>query len=435
MIRIPGLVVSVLTLLLPLGCASGSASVSTSTAANDSTENAEPEDRAPTTNSDDGAPGGVAKDGLAPSGSGDASAEDVPPEPPWAASVRETLRGAEATENPLGLALVVSQSGADLPWTLLVANPTERAVRLVADVRLLELEVQKPSPPQTTPTAKVQTPKLEKCQLPESERPKSADDELTVELAAGAMAVYRFDPRLVCDESLLVPGAVVTPRFGWAPKTKTVWKGGKKEEVLLPQQEPFVAKLEVQGSAEGPEPLKQLTGPSFSLDDSYAEPPEQDDATTDEGPPPFRIAVRPLGSANDVRNETVTVEIKNPASVGRYLFVRRELITYEIVGPAGSSTCSVYPDQRAPARQSFEYFGPGRTLNLVSRLPEMCPPGTFDTTGIYRVHARLDATERGDDYKLNAFVGVVASKKPGILRMRGGTPPRMQVLPIRASSR
>jgi hypothetical protein len=133
-----------------------------------------------------------------------------------------------------------------------------------------------------------------------------------------------------------------------------------------------------------------------------------------------------------MRNETVTVEIKNPAAVGRYLFVRRELITYEIVGPAGAASCISYPDQRAPARAGFEYLSPGRVLSLTSRLPEMCPPGTFDTSGVYRVHARLDAVERGDDYNLDAYVGVVTSKKPGIFRMRGGKPPHMLVLPLQA---
>ena len=35
----------------------------------------------------------------------------------------------------------------------------------------------------------------------------------------------------------------MTARFGWAPKTKVVWKKGKREEELLPQIEPFVAEL------------------------------------------------------------------------------------------------------------------------------------------------------------------------------------------------
>ncbi len=442
MSRTPGLVASLSLLLLPLGCGAGSASVSTSTGAEASAATAEtpappaeqtPKDtQAAAPNQDDaGKTGGDA---------GNANATEAPPEPAWADHTREVLRGAEAPENPLGVSMIVHHSGAELPWTVLIANTSNRDVELVADVRLLELEIQKPAPEASERSTKAPpAPKPEKCQLPDSERPKSADEELTLALAPGTMAVYRFDPRLICDEDVLVPGAVVTPSFGWELKTKTVWKGGKKEEVVLPQEAPFVARLpgkSPEPSTDAPEPLKRLTGPAFTLDDSYAPPPVLDDAPKDsEGPPPLQLSVKPLGSAKDMRNETVTVDIKNPASVGRYLFIRRELITYEIVGPAGASSCISYPDQRAPARASFEYLSPGRVLTLTSRLPEMCPPGTFDISGIYRVHARLDATERGDDYDLDAFVGVITSKKPGIFRMRGGKPPHMLVLPIQAAAR
>lgn len=432
MIRTPGFVTSLSLSLAALGCGSGSASLSTETGASVSAQGAESDGAAEDAAADTHASSAAAAKSDVTGG----AKEEEAPEPAGADTAREMLRGAEGPLNPLGVALVVGQRGSDLPWTLIVANRGAVNVTLAGDVRLLELEVQKPAPaePEASESKKPKPTKIEKpalCRFSAGERPQKVDATLSVTLPPDSMALYRFDPRLICDEEILVPGATVTPRFGWEPKTKTVWKAGKKEEVLLPQEAPFVA---VGAGEGGPEPLKQLVGEPFTLDSSYA-PPEEPEKIDSKEPPPLALSVRPLGSASDARTETVTVEIKNPASVGRYLFLRRELITYEVVGPAGNTSCSSYPDQRAPSRQGFEFLSPGRTLSLTSRLPEMCPPGTFDTSGLYRVHARLDAVERGDDYKLDAFVGSVTSKRPGILRMRGGSPPRMFVLPVQPPPR
>jgi hypothetical protein len=57
--------------------------------------------------------------------------------------------------------------------------------------------------------------------------------------------VEAFDPRLYClPEKGVSPfeaGAVVSARFGYPPKTKVVWKGGRHEEVLPDQPPPFLA--------------------------------------------------------------------------------------------------------------------------------------------------------------------------------------------------
>ncbi len=429
MSRTPGFVAPLLLALAPLGCGGGSASLSSETGA--SVEAPKASETTAATDEEKAAQGSDAA--AKKDGSDQTAPDEKEVEPVWTNGAREMLRASEAPANALSVGLVVGQRGADLPWTMLIANRGSRPVSLAADVRLLELEVKKPAPQEeadTTGKKKPKTLKEEKpvvCKFSDSERPKKVGPDLTVELAPETIAVYRFDPRLICDESVLVPGATVTPRFGWEEKKKTVWKAGKKEEVLLPQEAPFVASADGEGA---PEPVKQLAGEPFTLDQSYAPPAEEEPKDSKE-PPPLELAVRPLGAATDPRTETVTVDIKNPATFARYLFVRRELITYEVVGPNGTSSCISYPDERAPVRQSFEHLGAGKTLSLTSRLPEMCPPGTFDTAGLYRVHARLDATNRGDEYKLDAYVGSVISKKPGILRMRGGEPPRMLVIPVR----
>lgn len=351
--------------------------------------------------------------------------EEVVEEPAFAEDARQTLRASEPPSNTLGLEFVVSQSGADLPWLVVLANSSEAPARVAADLRLLSLEIEPPK----DESAQSKPPKPHVCELPQADRPAQPDRELQVDLEPGLMLAHAFDPRLICEPDWLVPGAVVTPKFGWAPKTRTVWRQGKRIEEPLPPSEPYVA---VPADTEGDPlaPIQQLVGEPFTLDTSYAPPPPPPEPEDDE-PPPLELVVRDLGTIKEPRTATITVEIKNPAPKGRHLFLRRELITYEVIGPQGSTTCSIYPDDRVPKRQAFDFISARGSMRVVSRLAEMCPPSAFGPSGLYRIHARLDATESGADQGLDAFVGTITSRKPGLLRLRGGKLPEMWLLPIR----
>src|SRR5260221_329318 len=73
--------------------------------------------------------------------------------------------------------------------------------------------------------------------------PSSVDPALAIKLDPGDGLVQNFDPRLYCLGKTPVPlveGAQVSPRFGWPPKMKVSWRGGKREETPAVQNEPFV---------------------------------------------------------------------------------------------------------------------------------------------------------------------------------------------------
>jgi hypothetical protein len=107
------------------------------------------------------------------------------------------------------------------------------------------------------------------------------------------------------------------------------------------------------------------------------------------------------------------------------VYVRRELISFEVMGPRGLVNCDPEPDLRAPDRQAFEYLRPGGKVTITSRLVELCPRGTFAQPGLYLVHARLDANQTGDEYDLEAYVGRIVSKQPVSVRIRTGETPAM----------
>jgi hypothetical protein len=329
----------------------------------------------------------------------------------------------------LGLDFVVSQQGADLPWLVVIAQRPETSTKVAADLRLLRLEIQKPPPAEgeaTSRTKKETSPDV--CEFPKADRPSAPDAELLVELEPGLLLAQSFDPRLICAPEWLVPGAVVTPKFGWAPATRVTWEKGKRVEVPVPPSEPFVATATSE-AGEPLAPVKELVGEPFTLDASYApvSPPPADP----EGPPPLELEVKPLGTVSEPRDANIDIAIKNPARVGRHLFFRREFVTYEVIGPAGTATCNVYPDERAPTRQAFDFIPAGGTMRVASRLAEMCPQGTFGPPGLYKIHARLDATESGQSHGLDAFVGVVTTREPALLRMPGGKPEPMWLLSVR----
>ncbi len=170
---------------------------------------------------------------------------------------------------------------------------------------------------------------------------------------------------------------------------------------------------------------KQLDATPFALRSTYAEWSStriaQDAQNPDTGPLELRVS---RGSDASVeRTATVVVRLKNRSKHSLVLYLRRELVSFEVMGPDGLSTCDPQPDDRAPDRQAFMHLGPGHSIALTSRLVELCPRGTFAVPGLYLIHARYDATQRGDDYGLDAFTGRVASTDPGSIRIRTGDQP------------
>jgi hypothetical protein len=130
------------------------------------------------------------------------------------------------------------------PWTLRIDNPGPKPVRIPADVRLLEMEVDLPEPPdppeapdadpkkkkaaaKKKPAAK---PKPLRCSLPDALRPSAFPEARALLLAPGESYIEKFDPNLFCfgkSGAGLVGAATVRSHFGWKPPKKTQWTAKK----------------------------------------------------------------------------------------------------------------------------------------------------------------------------------------------------------------
>ncbi len=347
-----------------------------------------------------------------------------------------------------GLMLHVAERGPDKPWIIAVSNEGPTPAVLVADTRLLWLEVQVPG-----------SKKISNCRLPVDLLPKDAEPRLNIRLVPGESVAQLIDPRLYCfasgEQKTLVPGARVVPHLGWPElPNKANWEKGKKVTAPVPQPPPFVAHhadVDIESAVQAraaaikvtkavrpgkgivkpsdaalgvPLPVgvdKQLLGPELTLRDTYSQwASAKRKAAGNPEESPLDLQLVQGSDARTEHNATVELTLRNRSKRRVIVYFRREFVTYEVVGPAGVVTCDPAPDTRAPEREAFVTLAPGASRSFSSRLAEMCPRDTFDMPGLYIVNAKYDATEPGTQWNLAAFTGSVASDRPANVRIRIG---------------
>jgi hypothetical protein len=355
-----------------------------------------------------------------------------------------------------GLRFEVVEHGPRASWGMALVNRGSDTLRVVHDPSLLTIEVVPPPDPKAKYPKK---PKPRVCQLPAGLRAERASTELSIVLAPGQGVVEAFDPRLYClpegGVSPFVAGAEVRARFGFPPKTKVVWKGGRHEEPLPEQLPPFVAvvvpppppdadagapepssdiQMEVHdaGAAEpsahahegsaAEEPsaaggVKQLVATPLVLGGDYAPPPPA-------VPPPTLALELVQGSdASTFSTATATLKLSNHDKVLRRIYFRRELVSFQVTGPDGTVTCDPQPDERAPDRLAYTALNAGGSVTVTSRLAELCPGESFQRPGLYVIEAQLDAFANGKEHGFDAFVGKLVSSRTVVVRIRSGTLP------------
>jgi hypothetical protein len=367
------------------------------------------------------------------------------------------------------LALTVSESGPLEPWVVQVTNIGARSIRLAADARLLAFEVSVPG-----------RKKPEVCRIPAEMRPTSIEQATPTDLSPRQSFTFRIDPRFYCfeegEQSLLVPGAQLTPMFGWPEATKTVWKKGQRVEVRPEQVAPFAAQL----SPPGPKPagvkdtggetqtapvtqdipgadasesatkaapeagavtepptgdsrqdeahlgLKQISGGAITLGNEYVRWAPQVLSVGERAKqnlPPLELEIVRGSDSVSARNARVTVRLTNHGPTPNTVFFRREHLTFMLLGPEGLVTCPAPDEERAPDAQEFTRLAVGRQVNFVTQVLEFCETSHLDRPGFYLVGAEANLTDNGSAANLTAFTGKLFSTQLRPLRVRTGSSP------------
>jgi hypothetical protein len=345
-------------------------------------------------------------------------------------------------------------------WTFRLDNEGSLPIRIPADVRLLEFELERADP--KNPKRK----KSVKCKAPGGLRPAGFPEERALLLAPGESYLEEFDPRLICfgkDASALAGGTVVHARFGWDPPAK----GSKK-----PAQPPFA----VQGTDFPPShaPLRELAAPSMVL--SYADAEAKVNTEADPAPPaapappagnpekaaanngaaapgpgpakekenaPDGKAAKPAeegrpeivdanaprlelttsahADASAPRRISVTVTATNAGQRPMIAALRARMLSFRVQGPDKTTVCEAAPATHAIPRDRFQTIKPGGSTSFTLLLAEVCPPETFARAGLYRVMPTLHALESGKEVEVSAYTGIIAARAPTIVRVQTST--------------
>ena len=337
------------------------------------------------------------------------------------------------------LELSITENGPDQPWTLHLHNRGTTPMGVMADPGLLWFEIAVPGAP--APLT---------CRLPEPLWPKGMRRRAELVLPPGERFSRRFDPRFFCFADLvqvaLVPGAKVTPHFGWSHETRTATVGGKRVEQPLPPRAPFIAwavteappppqeeeeplpSAEGEGEEPGSEPpapespwklpdegLKAVVGTAFVLAPTYAKWSDRSPGVT----PGFNVAMLAGSDAEDERAAVVTVGIGNAGPETQQAVIRRELLSFDVLGPDGAFECPA-GEMGSPDTASFSTLPKLAAEQMVVRLIEMCARGSFARPGLYEVRATWHSRFSGQAVGLEGFVGDVASPRPAMVRVRSG---------------
>ena len=280
-------------------------------------------------------------------------------------------------------------------WLLKVVNTGLDPVRIVADARLLTLEI--------TP---VGGGPLVRCRLPDEMRPAS-DTERPLVLVAGASYSERFDPRLHCfganERASLVDGAVVVARFGFLGHDA---------------RPPFVAAL-----ASPALPMlqaRELVSSAFTLVAAAAVPMTGQvplAAPTDAIAARLEVSMTSAIDARAAHDAEATITVANTAPRAHALLLRSATVGLEVEKPDGTILkCGANGARLTSVPEAFSFIAPDKSVSVSLTLSALCP-GVFAAAGLYVVRPRVDT--RGVTGPGRGFVGELVGA-PSVVRIRRG---------------
>jgi hypothetical protein len=312
---------------------------------------------------------------------GAVTAKTAPPPPPAAKATLHVTPGALGT-----------------PWTFELTNTDTTPLRMVADGRLLTLDV--------TPGDDDKHPKKHAtvhCALPADVRPTTDSDGVTV-LEPDATYVEEFDPRLYCFDgrgaAALAPGATVVAHLGWPGSHG--------------RTPPFVADESLGGDDRAG--LKEVVAEPVVTPDRLGED------TDDRRPHLISLAVPGRVDAEESRDATVEVVVENTSSRTVRMMLRPENLVFDIASTKGTYRCSHHGYAATPIAEVFTTIAPHAKASTSVQLASLCPDGALRQAGLYTVHARLDTRQAsGASIGIESFDGVADAAAPMLVRIRHST--------------
>lgn len=306
-------------------------------------------------------------------------------------------RGEEAssTLSPPPLTLTLTPEAGGGQWKLRVENTGDVPVRIAADPRLLVLDL--------TPAAG----KVARCALPDDTRP-ATDEGRELVIPSKRSWTTRIDPLFYCfgarERAMLVSGTTVKAQLGW-PVATTKKPAAPKPPFIA---EPVGAAIGRIGSA------KALEGAPFTLTENATGAPGAVSASTS-------LSLKLPESQDAARGTEIssTVTLANDGDHPVTLLFRPEMLRLSVAGPAGSFACGATRAVAAPIRELYSTINVKTKASVSVLLDAVCPAGTFDSVGIYRITPILDTTgASARAIGLKTWDGTIEGREPMLLRVR-----------------
>jgi hypothetical protein len=334
------------------------------------------------------------------------------------AGPRNPAPKAEDAAPPPNVTLAIEASTPRGPWKMRVTNQGDVPVTIVADARLLALDV--------TPRS---ARKAEHCELPGEMRP---EDDLSRPLVLPPKRSYaeRFEPRLYCLDGsrleALAPGAIVIATLGWAGH-------GTHPPVMVSPVEGLEAQVASSKSIRSaPIALPDEPTPSFTPQPEGAVPAsiKADAPASTKGDASASRRVEAdlvvqsatsvdAASSSDI---AIPVTLTNKGHRAAIVRFRPETLGFDVVGPQGADHCSWSALPSAPTLDLFTTLGAGAQTSLTVLLSAYCSARVLARSGLYVVRASLDTRKApGAEIGLRTFDGQVIATSPTVVRLRRGT--------------
>ncbi|MGO9836402.1 MAG: hypothetical protein ACLP1X_19550 [Polyangiaceae bacterium] len=286
-------------------------------------------------------------------------------------------------------------------WSMRLANEGDVPVRIVADARLLALEVV----PRGARNAL-------HCELPADMKPEN-DLERPLVLPPHRAYSESFEPRLYCPDAkrldALAPGSIVVAHLGW--------RGHAARYLEVSPIEGIEPKIAGRASIDAPPivlPDEPTPTPSQTTPDVLADLP--------------RLSLRSAVSvdAESASKIEIPVTLRNEGTRAVVVRFRPETLRFELLGPESVDHCAWPSSAGAPILDQFVTIRPKGTTSLSVVLVAYCGAHALDQSGLYLVVARLDTREAsGATLGLHTFDGEVTATSPTVVRLHRGRAPKV----------
>jgi hypothetical protein len=327
-----------------------------------------------------------------------------------AAKTAATTGAAKPVETvaPPNVSLSIEAPTTHGAWKMVVTNDSDVPVTIVADARLLSLEV--------TPRG---AHKAERCELPQDMRPQ---DDLGRSLVVPPKRSYAesFQPRLYCLEKsrldALAAGSIVVATLGF---------GGRSA------RPPFEVSP-VEGMEQRVGPLKAITSPPVSLPDEPTAAPAREGTGVLAGAGGSFVLQTPrsvdAASASEI---TIPVTLTNTGHRATVVRFRPEMIAFDVLGPRGADHCAWPALPTAANRDLFTTLAAGTPIGLSLVLTAYCPARVLEQSGLYVVRASFDTRKAsGAEIGIRSFDGQVIATSPTVVRLHRGLHAQPFVRPL-----